>query len=245
MAALNRKVDLKCVLLGRSAVGKSCLVERFLHDRWTSDQMPTVGAAFGAKEITIDKKKVTLGIWDTAGSERYESMTRHYYKGAEAAVICYDLTDADSWNKVKFWVKEILAYEENCLIALVGTKLDLVEGGITALSSSSPTSPSTASSGGGERRSNVELKPRGVPSSVVRQYAVTINAKCYETSALTSTGVAQPFIELTRDFTLRPRRAPASYSPVISLHDSTHANGSPAHANTRRSKEQKSGVCCS
>jgi len=240
MAALNRKVDLKCVLLGRAAVGKSCLVERFLHDRWTSDQMPTVGAAFGAKEIMIDKKKVTLGIWDTAGSERYESMTRHYYKGAEAAVICYDLTDAASWDKVKFWVKEILAYEENCLLAIVGTKLDLVDGGITQLGNDTPSSPSG-------------LKPRGVSSAVVRQYAVTINAKCYETSSLTSVGVAAPFIELTRDFTSRPRRAVTSYSPVISLHDSPSGTGSPAPnrraTNGHERKESKSNGggtgCCS
>jgi len=194
MAGSNKKVDLKCVLLGRAAVGKSCLVERFLHDRWMSENvMPTVGAAFGAKEIVLDggKKKVTLGIWDTAGSERYESMTRHYYKGAEAAVVCFDLTDAESWDKVKFWVKEILTYEENCILALVGTKLDLIEQG----------------------------KERGVPPLTVQQYATTINAKCYETSSLTGQNVAQPFVDIVKDYSAKPRKQIQAYSPVISLHD--------------------------
>lgn len=45
-------------------------------------------------------------------------MTRHYYQGAEAALICYDVTDAESWDKVKFWVKEVLDIAEVLMIAL-------------------------------------------------------------------------------------------------------------------------------
>jgi len=186
-----KKVDLKCVLLGKAAVGKSCLVERFLHNRWTSEQMPTVGAAFGAKEITIGKKKVVLGVWDTAGSERYEAMTRHYYKGAEAAVICYDMTDAKSWEKVKFWVNEVLAVEENCILGIVGTKNDMIEKGVK----------------------------RGVEKSVVAKYATQINASHYETSSLTGQNVDTPFVNVVKEWTQRDssRGVPRDDVGVVSL----------------------------
>ncbi|KAG2455277.1 FGFR4 factor, partial [Polypterus senegalus] len=72
----------------------------------------TIGAAFVAKPIHVGEKVVTLGIWDTAGSERYEAMSRIYYRGAKAAIVCYDLTDSSSFLRVKFWVKELQNCEE-------------------------------------------------------------------------------------------------------------------------------------
>ena len=68
----NQKVDCKVVLLGRMYGGKTSLVERFIHQRF-NENIPyqnTIGAAFGAKTLTVDGAPVTLGIWDTAGSER-------------------------------------------------------------------------------------------------------------------------------------------------------------------------------
>ena len=77
---MARNVDVKCVLLGKANVGKTCLVERFLNDRFNPGQASTVGAAFGSREVVVSRKTVTLGVWDTAGSERYEAMTKHYYQ---------------------------------------------------------------------------------------------------------------------------------------------------------------------
>lgn len=65
---------------------------------------------------------LTLGIWDTAGAERYESMSRIYYRAAKAAVVCYDLTNRSSFDKVKFWVEELLHNEDGCDLYIVGTK---------------------------------------------------------------------------------------------------------------------------
>jgi GTPase SAR1 family protein len=53
-----------------------------------------------------------LYFQDTAGSERYEAMSRIYYRGAKAAIICFDLTEQNSFEKVKFWVKELAKNEE-------------------------------------------------------------------------------------------------------------------------------------
>jgi len=124
------RVDCKIVLLGREFAGKTSLVERYLHDRWlgdTTSYQSTIGAAFGSRQISVDDTRITLGIWDTAGSERYESMSRIYYRGAAAAVICYDITNQQSFDRVRFWVDELQKHEEGCRIYLCGTKFDVVE----------------------------------------------------------------------------------------------------------------------
>jgi Ras-related protein Rab-24 len=118
------KVDMKVVFLGMSDVGKTSLVERFLAGQWNPKPGTTVGAAFGAKKVEVPgyPTPITLGIWDTAGAERYESMSRIYYRSARAACVCYDITNKESFRKVKFWVDELLQNEEQCAIYLVGTK---------------------------------------------------------------------------------------------------------------------------
>ncbi|XP_036405015.1 ras-related protein Rab-24-like [Megalops cyprinoides] len=123
-----QRVDAKVVLLGKESVGKTSLVERYVHNRFlVGPYQNTIGAAFVAKPIQVGDKVLTLGIWDTAGAERYEAMSRIYYRGARAAIVCYDLTDSSSFVRLKFWVKELQNCEQQCKIYLCGTKSDLVE----------------------------------------------------------------------------------------------------------------------
>ncbi|XP_077448463.1 ras-related protein Rab-24 isoform X2 [Stigmatopora argus] len=123
------RVDAKVVMLGKESVGKTSLVERYVHNRFlVGPYQNTIGAAFVAKPIQVADKVITLGIWDTAGSERYEAMSRIYYRGARAAVVCYDLTDSSSFQRARFWVKELQNCEEHCKIYLCGTKSDLIQG---------------------------------------------------------------------------------------------------------------------
>eukprot|EP00727_Mastigamoeba_balamuthi_P003594 m51a1_g13231 putative ras-related protein rab-24-like (234) ;mRNA; f:1354-2534 len=125
----STKVDVKVVVLGQAEVGKTCLLHRFLYGRY-KEQCATVAAAFGAKKVQVGSRLVTLGIWDTAGSERFESISRIYYKDARAAVLCYDVTNAATFAKVRFWVSELNANEPQCLVYLAGTKGDLVQEGV-------------------------------------------------------------------------------------------------------------------
>ena len=97
----------KLVLLGDTAVGKSCLVVRFVRDEFFDFQEPTIGAAFLTQTITLDDVTVKFEIWDTAGQERYRSLAPMYYRGAVAAVVVYDITSEQSFVGAKGWVSEL------------------------------------------------------------------------------------------------------------------------------------------
>ncbi|XP_057305884.1 ras-related protein Rab-24-like [Hydractinia symbiolongicarpus] len=169
----NQKVDLKVVLLGKEYGGKTSLVERFIHMRFNASipYQNTIGAAFGAKAMIVDGKSITLGIWDTAGSERYEAMSRIYYRGAKAAIVCYDLTDDTSWDRARFWVQEVHGHEEECKIYLCGTKRDLLEN-----------------------------KERPIDYHDTTDYADTINAKLFETSSKTGENIDELFHQIATDY---------------------------------------------
>lgn len=123
------RVDAKVVLLGKSYVGKTCLVNRYIHERFDPNlpYQNTIGAAFGSKKETVDGKSIVLGIWDTAGHERYESMTRMYYRGAIACILCYDITDRSSFDRARFWYSELKSTQQDCKIYLCGTKKDIAD----------------------------------------------------------------------------------------------------------------------
>jgi small GTP-binding protein len=122
----NRVCHFKLVLLGDAAVGKSCLVVRFVRDEFFEFQEPTIGAAFLTQTVALDDATVKFEIWDTAGQERYRSLAPMYYRGAAAAIVVYDVTDVDSFNGAKSWVKELQRRgDPNVVIALAGNKADL------------------------------------------------------------------------------------------------------------------------
>jgi len=122
----SRVHHFKLVLLGDTAVGKSCLVVRFVRDEFFEFQEPTIGAAFLTQTVALDDSTVKFEIWDTAGQERYRSLAPMYYRGAAAAIVVYDITNPDSFTGAKSWVKELQRRgDPNVVIALAGNKADL------------------------------------------------------------------------------------------------------------------------
>mmetsp|Transcript_16543 Transcript_16543/g.34120 ORF Transcript_16543/g.34120 Transcript_16543/m.34120 type:complete len:196 (-) Transcript_16543:173-760(-) len=122
----SRVHHFKLVLLGDTAVGKSCLVVRFVRDEFFEFQEPTIGAAFLTQTVALDESTVKFEIWDTAGQERYRSLAPMYYRGAAAAIVVYDITNPDSFTGAKSWVKELQRRgDPNVVIALAGNKADL------------------------------------------------------------------------------------------------------------------------
>ncbi|GAB1604222.1 ras-related protein Rab-24-like isoform X1 [Argonauta hians] len=126
----DRDVDIKVVLLGTAMVGKTSLVDRFLHERYLGDTVRyqnTIGGAYGQKNVDVNGKTIQLGIWDTAGSERYASLSRIYYRDAGAAIVCYDLSEQNTLERAKFWIEELQNNESDCKLYLCGTKKDLLQ----------------------------------------------------------------------------------------------------------------------
>lgn len=122
------------MVLGAQGVGKTSLVSRFINPtaQLSKNVQSTIGASFVTKRITDPDTSTTvrLQIWDTAGQERFRSISRLYYRGANAGVLCYDITNEKSWEEMKSWLAEMKA---NCedgdsmpIIHVVGTKGDIV-----------------------------------------------------------------------------------------------------------------------
>lgn len=124
----QRVYQYKLVLLGETAVGKSSLVLRFVKGHFHEHQESTIGAAFLTQTLCLDDCTVKFEIWDTAGQERYHSLAPMYYRGAQAAVVVYDITNIDSFTRAKNWIKELQRQASpNIVIALAGNKADLEE----------------------------------------------------------------------------------------------------------------------
>ncbi|NWQ83889.1 RAB5C protein, partial [Columbina picui] len=89
-------------------------------------QESTIGAAFLTQTVCLDDTTVKFEIWDTAGQERYHSLAPMYYRGAQAAIVVYDITNTDTFVRAKNWVKELQRQASpNIVIALAGNKADL------------------------------------------------------------------------------------------------------------------------
>ncbi|KAJ9496035.1 hypothetical protein LTR67_009592 [Exophiala xenobiotica] len=127
-------IEAKLVVLGAQGVGKTSLVSRFINPaaQLSKNVQSTIGASFVTKRITDPDTSTTvrLQIWDTAGQERFRSISRLYYRGANAGLLCYDITNEHSFEEMKTWLAEM---KENCeegeampIIHVVGTKTDIV-----------------------------------------------------------------------------------------------------------------------
>ncbi|XP_023327347.1 ras-related protein Rab-21 [Eurytemora carolleeae] len=117
----------KVVLLGEGCVGKTSCVLRYVEDEFNKKHLTTLQASFLRKTIIVQKKTIFLNIWDTAGQERFHALGPIYYRDANGAVLVYDITDEDSFQKVQSWVRELKKMlGDEISIVIVGNKTDLV-----------------------------------------------------------------------------------------------------------------------
>ncbi|XP_050419393.1 ras-related protein Rab-5C [Patella vulgata] len=116
----------KLVLLGDQGVGKSSIALRFVRGEFNENNEATVGAAFLTQTVNIKEHSMKFDIWDTAGQERYHSLAPMYYRGAQAAVIVYDVTDTNTYERAIAWVKELRQHASaQITIVLAGNKADM------------------------------------------------------------------------------------------------------------------------
>ncbi|KAI0693794.1 P-loop containing nucleoside triphosphate hydrolase protein [Cytidiella melzeri] len=120
-------VDAKIVIMGNTGVGKTSLLHRYTQDKFEpKSTTSTTGAFFVTKKVYVNGVRVRLQLWDTAGQERFRSMAPMYYRGANAALLLYDITNASSFDDIRGWLEEL---KSNCspdlIIYIVGAKADL------------------------------------------------------------------------------------------------------------------------
>ena len=121
----------KLVFIGDPGVGKTCIISRFLKGTFDAEQITTVGASYASKTIKISEtnESLTLDVWDTAGQEKYRSLTRIFFQGAKLAILVYDITRKDSFENLKnVWLKELKDHaDKNVVLGVAGNKSDLYE----------------------------------------------------------------------------------------------------------------------
>ena len=140
----NTDIEYRLILLGDTAVGKTCLFKKLTFGVFKDKNVSTIGidrrtfkvkCDLEEKDGTTNSKIVQINLTDTAGQERYKSLTKSYYKSSDAAIILYDITDKQSFINIDNWIQSIIAStsqidKSTYTIFLMGTKLDLVDSGI-------------------------------------------------------------------------------------------------------------------
>eukprot|EP00127_Corallochytrium_limacisporum_P000883 Clim_evm16s29 gene=Clim_evmTU16s29 len=159
----------KLLLIGDSGVGKTCVLFRFSDDAFNSTFISTIGIDFKIRTIELDGKKIKLQIWDTAGQERFRTITTAYYRGAMGILLVYDITNAQSFENIKNWVRNIEAHaSEEVEKMILGNKCDMED-------------------------------KREVPKERGEKIAGEYGAKFLETSAKNNINVEEAFMTIARD----------------------------------------------
>ncbi|KAG4059058.1 hypothetical protein JG687_00001259 [Phytophthora cactorum] len=158
----------KVVLLGEGRVGKTSILLRYIKGEYDERQVSTLQASYLDKRLLVDNRRVALSLWDTAGQERFHALGPIYYRDADGALLVYDITDAESFRKVRTWVRELRRIVgDDISICIAGNKSDL-------------------------------HRNRKVPEDEAKRYAESVGAAHFDTSAKLNRGLEDVFVELTR-----------------------------------------------
>jgi small GTP-binding protein len=166
MLVEDDRVTFRVVLIGDSSVGKTSVVNRFLYDRFNPAEPNTIGALYGSYSQERQGQTIDVQVWDTAGTEQYQSLTPVYFRSAAAALAIFDITNRVSFENLDRWLRTFRGVaNEKAMAIVVGNKLDLSES-------------------------------RRVERSMAEEWARGQNSWYFETSAKTGDGVSDVFIGL-------------------------------------------------
>eukprot|EP01084_Bolivina_argentea_P319692 554511_1 len=119
--------NIKCVVVGDTGVGKTCLLISYTTDAFPGEYVPTVFDNYSAN-VMVDGKPFQLGLWDTAGSKEYDKLRPLSYPDADVVLICFDIMNRESFLNCQYtWQKEIKFHLPTTPFILIGNKMDLVE----------------------------------------------------------------------------------------------------------------------
>jgi len=174
MSSQTKDYDItyKVLVIGETAVGKTSLIRSYSkpNESFTPSLLPTYGVDFVNVKTIVDGVRVRLQIWDTAGQERFRTLTSMHFRGTKGVVLVYDITNAKSFDQLKYWLKTMnkhdLMFEE---VILVGNKCDFEE------------------------------RSWEVDSHTGEEFARQLGLKFYQTSAKTKANVHEVFQELAKN----------------------------------------------
>lgn len=122
----NDKIIVKLIVIGDSCVGKTSILNRYTKNNFDDKTINTIGVIVLSKEEVLNNTKYQVLIWDTAGQEKYRSISSNYYRNSSGILLVYSITDLNSFKNIEKWMKEIRNYTDyNTVIFLVGNKSDL------------------------------------------------------------------------------------------------------------------------
>jgi small GTP-binding protein len=117
---------IKILVLGDSGVGKSSIICRYISDSFNPSLVSTLGVDLKTKRVHVDDKLVQVQVWDTAGQTAFHRITTSYYRGSNAILLVYDISERATLENIEYWMKNIKQEaSENVKVALIGNKTDL------------------------------------------------------------------------------------------------------------------------
>ena len=120
----------KLVVLGDSSVGKTSLIHNYINKEFIADFKATIGADFSSIIENVDGKKIEFQIWDTAGEERFHSVSSTFYRGTDTCILVFDLTNRISFERLQFWREAMIEkggmeHPDNFPFIIFANKTDL------------------------------------------------------------------------------------------------------------------------
>lgn len=124
LSAIAKKV----VIVGDQGVGKTCILQRLIENKFSATSLPTIGTSTQTYVMpTANGKPVTLALWDTAGQEQYHALSQVYFRDSQAAIVVYDATKSDAIETVLMWIRKYHDIVHNGFVVIAGNKMDLVK----------------------------------------------------------------------------------------------------------------------
>ena len=128
---MNYDQKVQLLIIGDSTVGKTSILSRYTNGEFNPHYLATVGLDFFKKDEVFNGKTIRIKIWDTAGQERYKSLTQGYFRNAEGIMIVYDVTNAVSFENLKYWIQSIKTHIDidkgEVPAIIIGNKIDIFE----------------------------------------------------------------------------------------------------------------------
>ena len=130
MPSNNEQVSKICklIIIGDSSVGKTSLLKRYVKNEFSNNMLSTIGIDFLIRSYKHKDETYKIQMWDTAGQEKFLSITSAYYRGADLVIVTYDITRPNALARTEFWLEQLNCFGRDATpVAVVGNKSDLLE----------------------------------------------------------------------------------------------------------------------